>query len=213
MAPDLPLVHDSWYPILDPVRSRIQQIFNKISDREVAPPLHRIFAAFSVPVTSVKVVIVGQDPYPTKGHAHGLAFSVAADVKPLPRSLVNIFTELHSDLQIPTPHHGDLSKWSERGVLLLNRVLTTEVGESNSHAGIGWQSVTDHVCRELGNHNLVAILWGKSAAELSRFFTYSIIGVHPSPLSAHRGFFGSRPFSTANEMLVNLGIEPIDWRL
>ena len=213
MALDLPLVHVSWKPILDPLRSTIDSILEKISDQEIAPPHDQIFAAFQIPFDSVKVVIVGQDPYPTQGHAHGLAFSVPADVRPIPRSLKNIFTELQSDLHIPAPKNGDLSKWSHQGVLLLNRVLTTEVGSSNSHNGYEWQVVTDHICRELGKANVVAILWGKSAAEVSNFFKSAIIGVHPSPLSAHRGFFGSKPFSAANRMLESIGVEPVDWRL
>lgn len=213
MALDLPLVHASWNPIVDPVRSTIAEILTKISGRETAPPHHQIFAALTIPVEKVKVVIVGQDPYPTKGHAHGLAFSVPAHVHPIPRSLKNIYTELQSDLAISPPDHGDLSRWSRNGVLLLNRVLTTEVGSSNSHIGYGWQVVTNHLCRELGKGKVVAILWGKSAAEVSKFFEHSIVGVHPSPLSARRGFFGSKPFSSANQMLEKLGVEPVDWRL
>ena len=213
MALDLPLVHASWKPILDPVRSTIDSILEKISDQEIAPPHDQIFAAFQIPFDSVKVVIVGQDPYPTQGHAHGLAFSVSADVRPIPRSLKNIFAELQSDLHIPASENGDLSKWSHQGVLLLNRVLTTEVGLSNSHVGYEWQVVTDHICRELGKANVVAILWGKSAAEVSSFFKSAIIGVHPSPLSAHGGFFGSKPFSAANRILNDIGAEPVDWRL
>lgn len=213
MALDLPLVHASWNPIVDPVRSTIEDIVRKISTQEIAPQQDQIFAALQIPLDSVKVVIVGQDPYPTEGHAHGLAFSVPAHVQPIPRSLTNIFIELQSDLAISPPEHGDLSQWSRNGVLLLNRLLTTEVGSSNSHSAYGWQVVTDHLCRELGKRKVVAILWGKSAAEVSKFFENSIIGVHPSPLSAYRGFFGSKPFSSANQMLENLGVTPVDWRL
>ena len=143
----------------------------------------------------------------------GLAFSVAPSVQKIPASLKNIFTELMSDVGVPLPKNGDLSPWSGNGVLLLNRILTTKIGESGSHADIGWRKITDHIASELGKRDLVAILWGKQAQELAPFFRLKVEGVHPSPLSAYKGFFGSRPFSRVNEILIAEGKTPIDWSL
>jgi uracil-DNA glycosylase len=157
-------------------------------------------------------VIFGQDPYPSKGHAHGLAFSVDKSVEPLPPSLRNIYAELATDCGI-TRTQGDLSDWFDQGVLLINRVLTTETGVSLAHSDFGWQQVTDAVAQELGKHDVVAILWGKSAGELSQNFRpgWCIESVHPSPLSAYRGFFGSKPFSRCNEISISNGKTPIVW--
>ena len=157
-------------------------------------------------------MIFGQDPYPTKGHAHGLAFSVDKFVEPLPPSLRNIFAELATDCGV-TRTQGDLSDWFDQGVLLVNRVLTTEIGVSLAHSDIGWQEVTDAVALELGRHDVVAILWGKSAGELSQYFRpdWRIESVHPSPLSAYRGFFGSQPFSRCDQILISRGKNPIVW--
>jgi uracil-DNA glycosylase len=143
----------------------------------------------------------------------GLAFSVAPTVAKIPASLKNIFAELKNDLGIPTPTTGDLSPWSANGVLLLNRILTTKIAESGNHADIGWRKITDHIASELGKRDLVAILWGKQAQELAPFFRLKVEGVHPSPLSAYKGFFGSRPFSRVNEILIAEGKTPIDWSL
>jgi len=184
-----------------------------LGDQECAPPKDSIFAAFQVDLATVCCVIVGQDPYPATGNAMGLAFSVSPHVSKMPQSLKNIFAELKSDQGIPTPVTGDLSPWMSSGVLLLNRVLTTRVGESNAHANLGWQKITDHIARELGNRNVVAILWGQQAQELSSYFPLRVEGVHPSPLSAYRGFFGSHPFSKVNELLISTGRPPIDWSL
>ena len=164
------------------------------------------------------MLITGQDPYPTPGHAVGLSFSVAADVRPLPRSLQNIFKELASDLEVGLPSNGDLTPWAEQGVLLLNRVLTVGAGEPGSHRGIGWESFTEAAIRGLVERieePLVAILWGKDAQSLTEMLgdVPIIESAHPSPLSADRGFFGSRPFSQANEFLDDLGGEPISWAL
>jgi uracil-DNA glycosylase len=156
-------------------------------------------------------VIVGQDPYPTPGYAHGLAFSVDEDRRPFPKSLQNIFAELTSDLGIPLPDHGNLERWSESGVMLLNRVLTVELGRPNAHLKLGWQSVTNAIAEELAKRDVVAVLWGKNAQELSNLFQYKVESPHPSPLSAYRGFFGSRPFSTVNTFLLEQGKEPIHW--
>ncbi|CAB4533822.1 MAG: uracil-DNA glycosylase [Actinobacteria bacterium] len=163
-------------------------------------------------IESTKVVIFGQDPYPTQGHADGLAFSVAKEVSRLPASLRNIFSELSSDCGV-TRINGDLSDWFNQGVMLINRILTTGVGASLTHADIGWKEITDAVAKELGNHQVVALLWGKSAGELSDNFKPSlrIESAHPSPLSAYRGFFGSKPFSRCNNILKAQGKTPIRW--
>ncbi|MGI9123701.1 MAG: uracil-DNA glycosylase, partial [Mycobacterium sp.] len=161
----------------------------------------------------------GQDPYPTPGHAVGLSFSVAPDERPLPRSLANIFTEYSADLGFPQPANGDLTPWAQRGVMLLNRVLTVRPGTPASHRGKGWEAVTECAIRALAARDepMVAILWGRDAATLTPMLAgskcASIESPHPSPLSASRGFFGSRPFSRANEMLTSMGAEPVDWRL
>jgi len=163
------------------------------------------------------VLITGQDPYPTPGHPIGLSFAVDRDVRPLPRSLGNIYAELESDLGIPPAPHGDLTAWSDQGVLLLNRVLTVRPGEAGSHRRWGWEQVTELAIRALvaRDRPLVAILWGKDAANLQPLLgdTPVIVSAHPSPLSARRGFFGSRPFSRANALLEGLGASPVDWRI
>jgi len=204
-------VHSSWLPIFEPHYKLITNILTQISKEDVAPPAHQIFRAFEMPLDSIKCVIVGQDPYPTRGHAHGLSFSTDESVRPLPKSLQNIFKELKSDIGKEVPESGDLSSWSNQGVMLLNRILTTRIGEAGAHAKIGWQSVTDSVARELGRRNVIAILWGKYAQDLSSYFQLRIESAHPSPLSSHRGFFGSKPFSKVNEYLVLQGKEPIRW--
>ena len=206
-------VHSSWLPVFEPVTSVIAEILSKVEHDELAPPLESVFHAFSGDLSSIRCVIVGQDPYPTPGNAMGLAFSTPSTFTRIPQSLRNIFTELESDQGHATPSHGDLSKWSNEGVLLLNRVLTTRQRESNAHEKVGWQRVTDHVASELGKRDVVAVLWGKQAQELSNFFTFKVESVHPSPLSAYRGFFGSRPFSKVNQILVSQGREPINWKL
>lgn len=206
-------VHSSWAPVFEPVNSAIEEILSHVGKEDLAPALGSIFRAFEIDLSSVRCVIVGQDPYPTPGIAMGLAFSTSPAVVKIPQSLKNIFTELESDLGISTPSTGDLSQWSAAGVLLLNRVLTTRQGESNAHANIGWQLITEHIARELGKRDVVAVLWGKQAQELSRFFTYKVESVHPSPLSAYRGFFGSKPFTQVNQLLISQGREPINWTL
>ena len=176
-----------------------------------------VLRAFTFPLDSVRVLIVGQDPYPTPGHAVGLSFSVAAEVRPLPRSLGNIFTEYCDDLGNPAPSNGDLTPWARQGVMLLNRVLTVRPGTPASHRGKGWEAVTECAIRALvaRQQPLVAVLWGRDAATLKPMLgdTAIIESAHPSPLSASRGFFGSRPFSRANELLQQLGAEPVDWCL
>ena len=206
-------MHSSWGPVFEPIQGLIDEVLSQISHEEIAPPRESVFRAFEMDLASVRCVIVGQDPYPTLGNAMGLAFSVAPTVTKIPQSLKNIFIELENDVGISSPPHGDLSCWSTSGVLLLNRVLTTKLGESNAHDRIGWQEITDHIAKELGRRDVVAILWGKQAQELSNHFEYKVLGVHPSPLSAYRGFFGSKPFSQVNQLLDSLGRAPIDWRL
>lgn len=187
--------------------------------RRYLPAGPNVLRAFTFPFDAVRVLIVGQDPYPTPGHAVGLSFSVAPDVRPLPRSLANIFAEYRSDLGYPEPSSGDLTPWAQRGVLLLNRVLTVQPGNPASHRGRGWEAVTECAIRALADRGqpLVAVLWGRDASSLAPILSGGrsavIESAHPSPLSASRGFFGSRPFSRANELLAGMGAEPVDWRL
>ena len=189
----------------------------RAAGRSFLPRGDQVLRAFEQPFDAVRVLIVGQDPYPTPGHAVGLCFSVAPDVRPIPKSLVNIFREYAEDLGHPLPATGDLSPWAERGVLLLNRSLTVAPGQPNSHRGRGWEAVTEAAVRALAARGgpLVAILWGRNARDLKPLLgdTPCIESAHPSPLSAHNGFFGSRPFSRANALLAQQGANPIDWRL
>ncbi|MFD2758498.1 uracil-DNA glycosylase [Gulosibacter faecalis] len=185
--------------------------------RTYLPAAANILRAFSRPLADVRVVIVGQDPYPTPGHPIGLSFAVDRDVRPLPRSLSNIYRELADDLGIAPASHGDLTRWSDQGVLLLNRVLTVRPGTPGAHRGIGWEAVTERALRALAERGgpLVALLWGADARKAKVFLgdVPSIESPHPSPLSASGGFFGSRPFSRANELLQSQGASPIDWRV
>lgn len=215
MAPD-------WAEALEPVAEQVAEMGQFLraevaAGRSYLPAGEHVLRAFAEPMAEVKVLITGQDPYPTPGHPVGLSFSVAPDVRPLPRSLVNIFTELESDLGIPPASSGDLTPWSRQGVLLLNRVLTVAPGASASHRRKGWEAVTEQAIRALvaRDRPLVAILWGRDAQSLRPMLgdVPAIESVHPSPLSASRGFFGSRPFSRANELLVAQGAEPVDWSL
>jgi uracil-DNA glycosylase len=198
--------------VLHDQKELIQSIEEKLSGIDSAPEFSRIFRTFSAPIKSAKVVIFGQDPYPTSGHAHGFAFSVDQSITTVPPSLRNIFTELFSDCSV-VKKSPDLSDWFEQGVLLVNRVLTTQRGSSLAHKDFGWEQVTDSVAQELGKHDVVAILWGKSAGELAHFFRpeWRIESVHPSPLSAYRGFFGSKPFSRCNEILIKHQQGAIQW--
>ncbi|MFY7898150.1 MAG: uracil-DNA glycosylase [Candidatus Planktophila sp.] len=208
-----PHVHSSWKPVLEPFSADIARILGSLQGSSIAPAQDRIFAALEVPLSEVRCVIIGQDPYPTAGNAHGLAFSIPDQVAKIPASLKNIFKELHSDLGLEIPQSGNLEKWRDQGVLLLNRILTTEVGRSNAHSNLGWQVITKSIAEAAGDQNAVSILWGKEAQALAPVFKDSITSVHPSPLSAYRGFFGSKPFSKVNEALIRMGREPIDWRL
>ena len=205
-------LHPEWQNELSQHEDLIGQIDSFVRGREIAPSYDFIFRALDKPINSTGVVIFGQDPYPKKGHAHGLAFSVDASVSPLPASLRNIFKELKSDVGIDRIK-GDLSDWTEQGVMLINRVLTTDVGQSLAHAQLGWQVITNSVARTLGNRGVIAILWGNSALELQDYFSgeHVIASVHPSPLSAYRGFFGSKPFSQVNDKLALMGNPAISW--
>lgn len=216
------LVHPSWAQALAPVEPVVHRMGEFLraevaAGRGYLPSGPNVLRAFRQPLDDVRVLVVGQDPYPTPGHAVGLSFSVDAGVRPLPKSLVNIFTELRDDLGVPMPSTGDLTPWTERGVLLLNRVLTVAPHASDSHQGKGWEEVTDRAIDVLADRGgpLVAILWGRKAQSLTpRLGTVPRIeSAHPSPLSARNGFFGSRPFSRANALLVEAGADPIDWSL
>jgi uracil-DNA glycosylase len=215
-------VGDGWPDALAPVAGVLSDLGDflraeRAAGRRFLPAGDRILAAFAMPLSAVRVLIVGQDPYPTPGHPVGLSFSVTPGVAPLPPSLVNILREYQADLGFPPPPNGDLSVWTTRGVMLLNRVLTVRPGEPGSHRGKGWEQVTDQAIRALAGRDapLVAVLWGRDARALRPLFgSHPVIeSAHPSPLSAHTGFFGSRPFSRANEQLVARGAQPVDWRL
>ncbi|HYP72967.1 MAG TPA: uracil-DNA glycosylase [Microbacterium sp.] len=216
------LIDAEWATALAPVAGDIAALGDRLraetsSGRGYLPAGDRVLRAFARPLSDVKVLIVGQDPYPTPGHPIGLSFAVDAHVRPLPRSLGNIYRELHDDLGIAPAPHGDLSAWSDQGVMLLNRVLTVAPGAPASHRGWGWEKVTEHAIRTLvaRDRPLVAILWGRDAANLRPLLgeTPIIESAHPSPLSASRGFFGSKPFSRANALLTGLGAGEVDWRL
>ena len=216
------LIDPGWAKALDPVSADIAALGERLraevaAGRHYLPAGDRVLRAFQRPLDGVKVLIVGQDPYPTPGHPIGLSFAVDAHVRPLPRSLSNIYQELEADLGIPRAPHGDLSAWSDQGVMLLNRVLTVAPGAPASHRGWGWEKVTEHAIQTLVARDtaLVAVLWGRDAASLRPLLgrTPIIESAHPSPLSASRGFFGSRPFSRANELLERQGAAPVDWRL
>lgn len=216
------LIAADWAEALAPVAGDVAAMGEFLraeiaAGRGYLPAGDRVLRAFGRPLADVRVLIVGQDPYPTPGHPVGLSFSVARDVHPLPRSLENIYRELDADLGIPPAAHGDLTAWFDQGVLLLNRVLTVRPGAPASHRGKGWETVTDAAIDALATRGgpLVAILWGRDAQNLQPRLggVPCLTSAHPSPLSANRGFFGSRPFSRANEALVAQGGAPIDWRL
>lgn len=205
-------------PVADDVAAMGEYLRQEIAKgRRYLPDGEHVLRAFTRPLADVRVLVTGQDPYPTPGHPIGLSFAVAPDVRPLPRSLQNIYSELQSDLGVPPAAHGDLTAWADQGVLLLNRVLTVRPGNPGSHRGKGWERVTEQAIRALVARGgpLVAILWGRDAQSLAPMLgeVPQITSSHPSPLSASRGFFGSRPFSRANELLEAQGASPIDWRL
>lgn len=205
-------LHSDWKLVLSKHKVLIDQIEERLLNIDCAPEFESVFRTLSRSIESSRVVIFGQDPYPSKGHANGLAFSVNKSVSPLPPSLRNIFAELASDVGVERLD-GDLTDWFSQGVLLVNRVLSTEVGTSLAHSDFGWEEVTQSIAQELGKREVVAILWGKNAGELSSFFPAErrIESVHPSPLSAYRGFFGSKPFSRCNQILLSNNQSVINW--
>lgn len=216
------LVADDWAEALAPVAGTVAGMGDFLraeiaAGRGYLPAGSQVLRAFTRPMADVRVLVVGQDPYPTVGHPVGLSFSVAPDVAPIPASLRNIYAELESDLGLPRPANGDLTPWFEQGVLLLNRCLTVQPGKPASHRGKGWEQVTETAIRALAARGgpLVAILWGRDARNLAPMLSPVpvIESAHPSPLSARNGFFGSRPFSRANASLEAQGGEPVDWRL
>jgi uracil-DNA glycosylase len=216
------IIDPGWADALQPVAGRIAAMGDFLraevaAGRRYLPAGENVLRAFKQPFDAVRVLIVGQDPYPTPGHAVGLSFSVAPQVRRLPGSLVNIFREYSDDLGYPAPATGDLTPWSERGVLLLNRVLTVAPGQPGAHRGKGWEEVTDQAIRALVARQapMVAILWGRDARTLASLLgdVPRIESAHPSPYSATSGFFGSHPFSRANQLLQQQGAEQIDWKL
>jgi uracil-DNA glycosylase len=216
------IVEAGWASALAPVAERIASMGDFLraeiaAGRTYLPAGSNVLRAFQQPFKDVRVLIVGQDPYPTPGHAVGLSFSVSPDVRPLPGSLINIFREYGNDLGLPPPSNGDLTPWTHNGVLLLNRALTTAPRKPAAHRGKGWEEVTEQAIRALVARGtpLVSILWGRDARNLRPLLgdLPAIESAHPSPMSADRGFFGSRPFGRANDLLVRQGGEPVDWRL
>lgn len=216
------LIDPGWAEALAPAQERITALGERLRAEQAAgrgylPGGENVLRAFQRPLSEVRVLITGQDPYPTPGHPIGLSFAVDRHVRPLPRSLTNIYKERQSDLGLPPAPHGDLTAWSDQGVLLLNRVLTVQPGAAGSHRGWGWEEVTELAIRALVDREqpLVAVLWGRDAANLRPLLgaTPVIESAHPSPLSANRGFFGSRPFSRANALLEAAGGDPVDWRV
>jgi uracil-DNA glycosylase len=217
------LIDSSWVAVLNPVQADLDNISVRLNSElehghQFLPVAENIMRAFQLPFDSVRVVIVGQDPYPTPGDAVGLSFSVSPERTALPRSLKNIFTELQSDLGCDQPVNGDLTPWVIQGVLLLNRVLSVHAGEAGSHRGIGWEQVTQQALSALNaraEKRIVAVLWGNDAIASENFLSNAVIikSAHPSPLSASRGFFGSTPFSKVNNVLIELGQTPINWAL
>ena len=213
------IMSEDWAQALAPVEDKIHAMGEFLRTEHAAghrtfPTGQNIFRAFSRPMNEVKVLIVGQDPYPTPGNAMGLSFSVQRDM-PLPKSLINIYRELSDDLGIEPAQHGDLSSWSDEGIMLMNRVLSVREGAPGSHRNKGWEEVTECAIRALAARNepLVGLLWGADARRTAPMLEpYPCVeSAHPSPLSAHRGFFGSRPFSRVNTLLVEQGAEPVDW--
>ena len=216
------LVDPGWARALEPATEQVARMGDFLRDevaagRRYLPAGAHVLRAFTYPFDAVRVLIVGQDPYPTPGHPIGLSFAVEPHVRPIPRSLANIYQELRDDLGVATPPHGDLTPWAEHGVMLLNRVLTVQEGLSGSHRGKGWEYVTEVAIRALVAREtpFVAILWGRDAANLRPLLgaTPVVESPHPSPLSASRGFFGSKPFSRTNSLLEGLGMDPVDWAL
>ncbi|MEU0487784.1 uracil-DNA glycosylase [Nocardiopsis sp. NPDC006139] len=215
------IMEAGWAKALEPVAPQITAMGDFLRQevaegRTYLPAGEHVLRAFQQPFKDVRVLIVGQDPYPTPGNPVGLSFSVAPGVRP-PASLKNIYKEMQDDLGLPIPNTGDLTPWTKQGVLLLNRVLTVQPGSPASHKGKGWEAITDQAIRALAERGgpLVAILWGRQARDLRPLMpgVPCVESAHPSPMSARNGFFGSKPFSRTNEMLKEQGAEPVDWSL
>ena len=208
-------IDKSWQPLFAEHQSVLTKIQEVITAQRIAPAYENILRVFTYPISHYRVVIVGQDPYPTPGYATGLAFSVSSEITKLPKSLKNVFTEYVSDTGFSYPVNGDLSIWANNGVTLLNSSLTLNLDDKSEHLKIGWQGITAAALDLLASQGAVAILWGSHAQKMGSEFpdTHKIESVHPSPLSAYRGFFGSKPFTTCNQLLINSGQDPINWRL
>ena len=208
-------IDKSWQPLLAEYKAELTEILEIISKQRIAPDIDNVLRFFKYPVDQYRAVIVGQDPYPTPGYATGLAFSVSPSITKLPASLKNIFTEYVADTGFSYPKNGDLSGWATNGVALLNSSLTLNLDDKTEHLSIGWQRITSATLNVLAEGGCVAILWGSHAHKVGSIFAESqkIESVHPSPLSAYRGFFGSKPFTRCNQLLTASGQLPIDWRL
>ena len=211
----LALIDRSWQPLLAEYKAELTEILEIISKQRIAPDIDNVLRFFKYPVDQYRAVIVGQDPYPTPGYATGLAFSVSPEVTKLPASLKNIFTEYVADTGFSYPKNGDLSVWASNGVALLNSSLTLNLDNKTEHLSIGWQRITSAALNLLAERSCVAILWGSQAQKIGSMFpeSHKVESVHPSPLSAYRGFFGSKPFTKCNQLLAASGKSPINWRL
>ena len=206
-------IHPEWQKRLAEYEPLVASIDSLIDKNDVTPAYENIFAAYQLPPDDIRVAIFGQDPYPTPGYAHGLAFSVSANTQPLPASLRNIFKELENDCGVKPAANGNLHRWAEQGVLLLNQILTTRPTQSLAHENFGWQEFTEATAKIVGESGAIGIFWGLKAQEFAKYFDpkLSISSAHPSPLSAHRGFFGSAPFSKTNALLRQSGKKEIYW--
>ena len=208
-------VDPEWVDALAGVMDELKRIEKDLRGESFNPAPENILRSLRVPISNISVVIFGQDPYPNPSHATGLAFSVPKRVQPIPKTLSNIFKELQNDIGCHLPSSGDLTPWVDQGVALVNRILTTPQGQGQGHTRLNWQVITDEIARVLGQHQSIAILWGNHAQELSKYFADDLViaSPHPSPLSAYRGFFGSRPFSRTNQLLASQSKREIDWSL
>jgi uracil-DNA glycosylase len=206
-------LHPKWQEVLADYQPLVAKLDSLIDRNDVAPAYENILAAYQIPPSKIRVAIFGQDPYPTPGYAHGLAFSVTSDTQPLPASLRNIFKELESDCGVKPASNGNLQRWVDQGVFLLNQILTTRPTKSLAHENYGWQEFTAASAKVVGESGAVGLFWGTKSQHLAQYFDpkLSIFSPHPSPLSAYRGFFGSKPFSQANEKLLQKGLPAISW--
>ena len=208
-------IDESWQPLFAEHKTELTEIERIISTQRITPAFESVLRFFTLPINHYRAVIVGQDPYPTPGYATGLAFSVSPSITKLPASLKNIFTEYVADTGFSYPKNGDLSGWATNGVALLNSSLTLNLHDRTEHLSIGWQRVTSAALALLVERSCVAILWGSQAQKIGSIFpeSHKVKSVHPSPLSAYRGFFGSKPFTKCNQLLAASGKSPINWRL